>query len=269
MIRRSTENKMTNRFKALLGAATFALSASAMAVTTWNLNPGTNCAGQVASCSTLASSGVSIAGFQTTNILSTTTIVAENIQYYGPGWGAGPSGSQPGHAIDNNGQFEAVMLTFTTGKVNLTGVTTGYVSGDSDLTMLAYTASTTGLSAAQIATNTSITGKTWAQLLTSGWSLVGSYNNASSVSTTSTPNSSLSSYWLIGAYNSLIGGTSTPVGASTNPVDYFKLASVSGCAGTTCSSPTTTPSSVPEPGSLALFGMAFAGLAALRRRKQA
>lgn len=63
-----------------------------------------------------------------------------------------------------------------------------------------------------------------------------------------------SKIWLIGAFNSVFGGNSSWEGN-----DGFKLASVS------YSIPTTT-TDIPEPSTLAIFGLALIGLASKRRK---
>ena len=109
-------------------------------------------------------------------------------------------------------------------------------------------------------------GKTWATL-GSGWVTIGNYANA----TTGTNNAvnaanTYSSYWLIGAYNPLAAGTTSGLGAGN---DALKLASVTGClTGTGLGCTTTTTSQVPEPGSMALFGIALVGLFGLRKHQR-
>ncbi len=53
-----------------------------------------------------------------------------------------------------------------------------------------------------------LSGNTYASL-GAGWNLLGSYDGASSPGTTTFANSNYSSYWLIGAYNELVGGSKT------------------------------------------------------------
>lgn len=158
----------------------------------------------------------------------------------------------PEHAIDNNQRYDSVLFSFTN-KVNLTQMTTGYVSGDSDFTVWYYS----GLGAPSLA------GTTYGAL-GAGWNLLGSYNGGGSPGSTTFANSNYSSYWLIGAYNDLISS------GQTSGNDYFKIATLTGtqciagipgCGG--------TPSGVPEPGSLLLVSAGLAGLARVARRPRA
>src|SRR3569623_247010 len=47
-------------------------------------------------------------------------------------------GNSPEHAIDNNGRVDSILFSFTD-KVNLTSFSAGWVSTDSDFSVLAYT----------------------------------------------------------------------------------------------------------------------------------
>lgn len=183
------------------------------------------------------------------------------------GVGDSSEGAQPEHAIDNNQRYEMVMLQFGT-KVNLTSASFGYVSGDSDYTVLAYTGPVNGQS---------IGGKNWADLgtgvvnnTTNGWTLIANCNGNTSTGTKNIDTSACgtvaattySSFWLIGAYNPLGGGAS----ALGSVADNFKLASVTGtlCNGTQqCGG-----SNVPEPGSLALLSLGLFGILRSRKTKK-
>ncbi|MDB5800028.1 MAG: hypothetical protein JWL63_967 [Rhodocyclales bacterium] len=158
-------------------------------------------------------------------------------------------GVAPEHAIDNNERYDMVLLTFSTA-VTLSQIKLGYVNTDSDVSMLAYM----GSGAAPL------TGKTYAQLVTSGWLAVGSYADVgTSAKTVNTSNVS-STTWLIGAYNPLSGDTSCSACSIGN--DYFKLLTLS------IKDQSTPTTEVPEPGSLVLVGLALAGVAVSRRRKK-
>lgn len=174
-------------------------------------------------------------------------------------------GISPEHAIDNNGRVDSVMFSFSKA-VNLSSFNAGWVQTDSDYSVLAYT----GSGAPTVA------GLSYSGLLSNGWTLIGNYNGAGNASnssdhTTGTgahdfTNGTYSSYWLIGALNTFVGGDSTKAGN-----DYFKLIALSGC---TCdNAPPGTPgcgggNGVPEPGTLLLMSAGFIGLARINRQRK-
>lgn len=170
---------------------------------------------------------------------------------------SGESTASPNHATDNSDSYEAVALAFSQA-IALTDVSLGWAQNDSDLTVLAYTGAGTPGSLA-----------TWAGLTGpgGGWTLMGHYANVASLSndTTSLFNDTAtrgsmisSSYWLIAAYNPLVG--SGPVfnsgGIGTGALDYVKISGVAGVIPTT---------DVPEPSMLMLLGIGLLALAARRR----
>lgn len=138
----------------------------------------------------------------------------------------------PEHATDNQYRIDSILLYFDGTAVTLDQVKFGWVSGDSDFSMSAYTGGGSS--------NLSAMG--YGDLASNGWSTIGSYYNPGTATTAVNPAEVSSSYWLISALNPNLGGTS-----NTNYYgnDFFKLASVGG----------TGPSNeVPEPSTLLLLG---------------
>ncbi len=168
-------------------------------------------------------------------------------------------GTSPEHAIDNNERYDMALLSFTS-SVNLTKVKLGWYSGDSDITVMAYTG----------AGAPTLIGETYDELVDLGWTTVGNYKNVGTTNPVSTGASVYSSYWLIGAYNPLAAGYAGSGGSTSGfgvGSDNIKLASVTGgvCTGGSGPGCTTTTTEVPEPGSMALFGIALVGLFGLRK----
>ncbi|MBN8766246.1 MAG: PEP-CTERM sorting domain-containing protein [Thiobacillus sp.] len=167
-------------------------------------------------------------------------------------------GVSPEHSIDNNGRVDSILFSFTD-KVNLTSFSAGWVSTDSDFTVLAYTGA---------GNPASLANQSYAGLLSNGWSLIGNFLGGTSTGAHDFANNTYSSYWLIGALNTFVGGDPAKAGN-----DYFKLISLAGC---TCdNAPPGTPGcstgggggGVPEPGTLLLMGAGLLGLTRFRTRR--
>jgi PEP-CTERM motif len=171
----------------------------------------------------------------------------------GPGSGDSneADSNSPEHAMDNNQRKDSLLLTFGTA-VKLTDVQLGYVSGDSDLSVLAFT----GGSCAG-----GVSGQTYSGLTSCGWTLVSHIMNVpvqSSTNFTSINNTtSISSqWWLIATYLSDLANVSKTVGTADSIDDHVKLLAVKG----------DPNGKVPEPGTAALLGIAALGLWRLRRK---
>ena len=166
-------------------------------------------------------------------------------------------GVSPEHAIDNQERYEMALLTFTQA-VELTKVKIGWKSNDSDISVLAYTG--TGVPNTDIgAAVKSFVGLNYTQLVSNGWSFIGHYTNLSTTSAkTINPLHITSSHWLIGAYNPLVvtplASAASAASSTAQSYDYVKLVSVIGLM------------AAPEPGSVALVGLAVIGLLAVRAR---
>lgn len=156
----------------------------------------------------------------------------------------GSEGSSPEHAVDNNERYDSILYAFDQ-SVSLTGVSLSWYSGDSDVSVLAYTGDT---SVPSFDITTKLSDLRYDQLAANGWSFIGHYNGGYDKAINT---SASSSYWLIGAANPLVGGSVD--GAN----DYIKIASLAGTITTQYTKHDTPspPPGVPEPGSLALLGL--------------
>lgn len=176
-------------------------------------------------------------------------------EYSGSGLGVlnrGESGSSPNHSTDNSGYIDSVLFDFDGKAVTLEQVRIGWKDTDADITLMAYT----GVGAPNLAG-----GYDYASLAANGWTHVGDYADLSTGSAATVNNGGTvyaSSYWLISAFNNQISSTNWSTGN-----DFFKLKSVSGSFFTPDNN-----NPVPEPGILALMGLAFPLLAWSRRRAQ-
>jgi hypothetical protein len=199
--------------------------------------------------------GVAMSAWGSTTLSTTSTIQKAWIGNYGSnGFGItsqssgeltaahDPDASSPlfQHAIDDVNAYESLMFSFSSA-VTLNSISIGFKGSDADATVLEYTG-------AGDPTTKLLAGESYADLLNNGWKIVGNLLNMSTGGTIT--GGTASQYWMVGAY--------LPIGAN-GPADGVSDAfKISGFVATRA---------VPEPGSIALFGIAGVAFAASRRRR--
>ena len=276
-------------FKLLVGAVLAASSAAALAAQAWSVDLQNGSATVTGSSYTTVRTYVTGSGDDTLTLSasaysntgtnngrstvdnSNNNLLESAYLYRGSGWqGLGvynrdkdngtdsQEGSDPEHSIDNNERTDAVLMDFGGKGIRLDTVDIGWSAYDSDFFVLAYQGAGTPV----------LSGTSYKNL--SGWTLIGNYSNqgakvvdlatAGSGSVINADRANIySSFWLIGA-----GGFEVGTGVVfDSKYDYLKLAGVGGTV------KNDTPGQVPEPGSLALLGLAALGLVGSRKFKPA
>lgn len=198
--------------------------------------------------------GSAITASAWSNSGSGSSLQSAQLELYSGGLGVtnrGENGTSPNHATDNGGYIDAILFDFGADAVSLTDLSVGWYYTDSDMSVLAYTGAGDP--------SASLTGQSYADLLTNGWSYVGDYANVGNEpggTASINAGDTTSSFWLVSAFNSDISQN-----AWTQGNDYVKVYALAGNA----DSP-TPPTEVPAPGTLALFGLGLLLTRAVRRR---
>lgn len=254
---------LSNNFGRMVAAVALTVAGSAaLAASSWSVDECTLTSLTGSGCG-VSGNKVTAAAYAVVNDPVTSTFSSANLKQWGSSYGlgvaySGENTSAPEHTMDNNIRTELIAFHFDQ-SVILDKVTLGWTSSDRDFTLMAYT----GADAPVIA------GKTVANLAT-GWALVQNYGDtapdtaysSSGKNRTTDVNAGgiSSSWWVISAYNSGYGA-----GPMDTVLDYMKVMTL---ASRDPQAPHPTSNGVPEPGSLALMGIALTGFVASRRRKQ-
>lgn len=221
------------------------------------------------------SGGPSLAANAWANTGSSGGLETAHAQYYSgggvgvnnrDGWTSGTNlgdygdvlSSAPEHATDNEQRVDSLLLSFGSA-LQLTSLVSGWPdpgsSYDTDFVLMRYMGTDNPTAA--------LDGKTYSQLLTQSWEVIGHYSfnkdeTPTNVSAATAGKSS--SYWLVAADTTV--GTSAALDGSS---DYFKLKTIA--ASTPGTPPPPPGQQVPEPGSLALLGLGALLLGRVRSRK--
>jgi len=185
---------------------------------------------------------------------------------YGGGLGVINSQGDGDHEVDNQGWIDAVLLNFDS-PVALNEVTFGWVDGDSDFTLAAYTGDGDD-------GGTDLSQWKYDQLTTKGWEVIGTYFAAGSasqpdvasggdpVSFSVNSGNRSSSYWLVSALNpKLDSGLASFANAYK---DKFKLHAAGAHAPVT----TPPPAQIPEPPVMWMLLLGLLGAAGLNRYRR-
>ncbi len=281
-----------------------ALSSQAMAQATWNLFSGSvsgngctqsatyagdynnsyNCTGSTGVTAT-ASAWSADRGTGTDGLTAPASgqyyASAYMAQYGNSGFGAASRTEligvlPPDHSFDslNPGTQDLMLLDFGSTSVILNQIGIGWKGGpwnQADITVMRWSGSS---APGRVTTSSPRSTDGEQNLISTGWSLVGSYADLTPDSTlpfgsspANTGATQASSWWLISTFNTALNGGTTACKSSTGTNatcsqgnDAFKLNFISATV-----VPPPPPGKAPEPGSLALAGVALAGLFGVRR----
>lgn len=191
-----------------------------------------------------------------------------NADYPGGNGGDAGEGSSPEHAVDNDQRLDLVLFDFGIGNsVALNDIQIGWVSGDADIDLLAFTGG--GLNDPTLSGKLLTTSSE--DLIANGWSYVGGYDLSPTDGAVNLdpdgagPQQPFSSrYWVIAAHTNAFG-TSCANDSNGCPHfnDKFKIQSV---AGKLIGPPGGGPG-IPVPAPVALLGLGLMGLTYGHKRK--
>lgn len=183
---------------------------------------------------------------------SNPAVIQSTVGKWSTGLGVENTGS-PGHSVDSqSNDFDMLLLSFSHA-VTLNSIELGWVH-DNDSNGWNGNDYTRGDVSIVSGTSALTAGASWSSLLTpvNGWQSAGNYDNVDLNQKSVNAGLISSKYWLIGAYNPILGA----IGTTDANFEAFKLEKVS----------VTKTVNVPESSALFLFGLGLLGLVAARRR---